>query len=314
MFNTFYATLSPMLVMLILILLGFAANRLRLSPADTALALSKLENYFFVPALIINTFMTYCSRQSIVNEYRLILYGALCLAISIPGAIFLSKFFVKDGYERNIYKYALAFANFSFMGNAIVPEIFGQEMLYRYMLFTVPLNIAVYTWGLYILIPNTAQKSNPLKKLANPILFSIIIGFSLGFFNLSTKLPQFVISAVSSCAACMGPCAMLLSGFIIGDYSLPSLLTDKKVYVASAARLFVFPSVLMVILKAVGADNASTILTLFAYGTPLGLNTVVFPAAYGGDTRPGAAMATVSNVLCIISLPLLYTLATFFLM
>ena len=35
---------------------------------------------------------------------------------------------------------------------------------------------------------------------------------------------------------------------------------------------------------------------------------MVVPAAYGGDTRTGAAMATISHAACIITIPLLYAL------
>ena len=53
----------------------------------------------------------------------------------------------------------------------------------------------------------------------------------------------------------------------------------------------------MVILHFIGADKGALYLTLIAFGTPLGLNTVVFPAAYGGDTSTGASMAMISHTL-----------------
>ena len=56
------------------------------------------------------------------------------------------------------------------------------------------------------------------------------------------------------------------------------------------------------------ADKQVLVLTLFAFGTPLGLNTVVFPAAYGGDTSIGASMAMISHTLCVATIPLMYAL------
>lgn len=44
----------------------------------------------------------------------------------------------------------------------------------------------------------------------------------------------------------------------------------------------------------------------FAYATPMGLNTIVFPAAYGGDTKTGAAMTMISSALSVITIPLMY--------
>jgi len=52
------------------------------------------------------------------------------------------------------------------------------------------------------------------------------------------------------------------------------------------------------------------LLCMFAFGTPLGLNTVVFPAAHGGDTSTGASMAMISHTLSVLTIPLLYALVT----
>ena len=41
---------------------------------------------------------------------------------------------------------------------------------------------------------------------------------------------------------------------------------------------------------------------------PLGLNTVVFPAAYGGDTTPGAGMALVSHLILVITIPVMFSI------
>ncbi len=109
----------------------------------------------------------------------------------------------------------------------------------------------------------------------------------------------------------MGPLAMILTGFVIGGYNLASLLRDKKIYAATFLRLVVLPALFVGILYLIGADKTALILTLFAFGTPLGLNTVVFPAAYGGDTSTGASMAMISHTLCIITIPLMYALLTY---
>lgn len=311
MLNTFNATLSPMLVMFMCIIIGFISKKADIVPENTGTVLSKLENYIFVPALIINTFMKYCTVSSITEQYKLILYCFLVFVIAICIAIPLSGVFTKEEYKRNIYKYALTFGNFSFMGNAIVPAILGEAELYNYMLYILPINVAVYTWGVIILIPKTEEKKSVFKNLLNPIFISIIVGAALGLSGLSQHIPSFLSKTISNCAACMGPLAMILTGFVIGGYNLASLLRDKKIYAATFLRLVVLPALFVGILYLIGADKTALILTLFAFGTPLGLNTVVFPAAYGGDTSTGASMAMISHTLCIITIPLMYALLTY---
>ena len=306
--ETFQATLSPMLVMFLCMVIGFVAKKKDLVPENTATVLSKLENYFFVPALVINTFMRYCTVSSIRDQYRCILYSLIALALALGIALPLSLVFAKGAYERNIYKYALTFGNFSFMGNAIVPAILGDDMLYVYMLYILPLNVAVYTWGLIVLIPKGEKRQNPLKSLLNPIFISILLGALLGLTGAADYVPGFITTTISYCASCMGPLAMILTGFVIGGYNLKKLLTKKRIYLASFLRLILLPAVFISVLWLLKADAVTLALTMFAFGTPLGLNTVVFPAAYGGDTSTGASMAMISHSLCIVTIPVMFAL------
>lgn len=305
----FLATLSPMLMLFVCILIGYLLNRLRLAPDNTATVLSKLATWVLCPCLNLTTFMKYCTPESFLRHGKMLLYSALVLAVAVGLATVLSLLFAKKGYSRNIYQYALVFANYGFMANAIVPVILGEEALYVYMLFTLPMIVVGYTWGAAILIPHK-ETGNPWKRLLNPTFFSVALGLVLGLTGTAKYVPGFLQNAFSGLGSCTGVVAMVLTGFLIGSYPLGQLLRQKKVYVASILRLFVLPAIFLTGLKLLGADELTMKLCFFAYATPLGLNTVVFPAAYGGDPTIGAAMATVSHTLCVASIPLMYSLLT----
>ena len=312
----FGSTLNQMLVMFLFILVGFIVKKMSLLPDNTGTVLSKLENYVLVPALVLDTFMSYCHVDSLVENYNLILYSLLLLAIALVIAITLSRYFAREknnsdideSYQRSIYNYALTFGNFSFMGNAIVLGVLGDAGLFKYLLFTLPLNIAVYTWGIMILVPKGKESGNPLKNLFNPIFVALVIGLILGLVNAKSVIPSFVLTTILNAKSCMGPIAMLLTGFVIGGYDIKSLLTKKRIYLATILRLFVIPALMMLILRALGATDEIMTLALFAFATPLGLNTIVFPAAYGGDTKTGASMAMISHTVSVISIPIMYLL------
>ena len=185
----FNSTLTQMFVMFSFIIIGFVLKKKKLLPKNSATVLSKLENYVLVPALVLDTFMTYCRVDSLKENYNLILYCLLLLAVGLCIAIPLSKPFSKEKslteeeqkYRRNIYKYALTFGNFSFLGNAVVLAVLGDKGLFHYLLFTLPLNVAVYTWGIIILIPEGNGKKSALKNLLNPVFVSLIAGLVLAF-------------------------------------------------------------------------------------------------------------------------------------
>ena len=166
--------------MFLCIVIGFTLNKKKLSPDNTATVLSKLENFVLVPALIVNTFMKYCTVASLRDQYKLILYSVLATAAAIALAYPVSRLFEKDAYKRNIYRYAIAFGNFGFMGNAIVPAIMGEKVLYNYLLFTLPMNLACYSWGVSILIPSGHNKKSILSVFGNPVVIAIGAGALLG--------------------------------------------------------------------------------------------------------------------------------------
>ena len=100
---------------------------------------------------------------------------------------------------------------------------------------------------------------------------------------------------------------MILAGFVMGGYGIKELFSNKKVYVISLFRLVLIPIVILSVLRfVIGVDDFTLTLALVAFGAPLGLNTIVYPATYGGETHTGAAMAMISHTLGLITVPLLY--------
>ena len=169
----------------------------------------------------------------------------------------------------------------------------------------------LYTWAINLLIPpEKLEKKSIWKKLAHPTLIAMAIGVVLGLAGVGKVLPEFVSTTLKNLSGCMGPVAMLLTGFVIGGYRISELLRKGKVYIITFIRLLILPSVTVVVLTLLGADKTTALLGMFATGAALGLNTVVVPAAYDGDTRIGAAMAMISHVGAIVTIPLLYALFT----
>lgn len=313
----FNLTLSQMLLMFSLIVAGYVLRKKRLLPSDTDSALSKLETFLITPALNLYTQMTRCTVDSFKQNWVLILYGGILSVSVILLAQPLSRLFIKKSdnsereYQRSIYKYSMAFSNSGFMGNFIILGVFGEEMFYKYLLITLVHSILCSSYGLYVLIPKDKGASlwhNLKKGLLTPMVIATLSGIVIGLLNLKQYIPEFLIKALDSAGSCQGPIAMVLAGFVIGGYEFKKLLTDKKVYFASFMRLIAIPGAIMLVLMAIGTSKEIMTLALIAFGTPLGLNTIVYPAAYGGDTKTGASMTMISHTLSVLTIPLMFLL------
>lgn len=303
--QVFSASFNQMLVLFTFMALGYFLNFKGILPLNTSLALSRLETNVLVPCLVFNTFYKYCTVENISVKWLYIVYGAVLTIVSVLIAVFLSKLFSKDDYLRKIYTYSFAVANFSFMGNAVVLGIFGEDVLFDYMIFTLPLCLYVYSYGTASLKPDNDSKLS-IKMFMNPICLAMLFGAIAGLVKLT--IPKFLVTAISSAGACMSPLAMMLTGFVVANFSIKRLAKVWRIYVASVLRLIILPLLFVLVLKLLKTDSSVIMLTLCATAMPLGLNTVVFPAAYGGDTTPGASMALISHLMSIITIPIMFTL------
>ncbi len=314
----FLLTLKQTLMMFLLLLTGFVLRKRSLLPDNAHVTMSRLETCVFVPALNLFTQMTQCTPDSLRANARLIVIGLILVALFALLSYPLSRLFCNDRggdaeqtYRRNIYKYALTFGNFGFMGNFLVLGIWGDEVFYRYSLFTLFISLVCNVWGLFILIPKD-RGNGLLKNLKKGLLtaptLSMLIGMLLGLLGLSRLIPSFCTEALSSASKCMGPVSMVLAGFVIGGYSFRGLLKNPRIYAATAFRLLLLPAAMMLVLKLLGASADVQTFALIVFATPIGLNTIIYPAAYGGETETGASMAMLSHALSVFTLPLMYLL------
>ena len=96
-----------------------------------------------------------------------------------------------------------------------------------------------------------------MKKFKSFMIIALCLVFvtsSVGVFGAvagvtGLPLPKFLITAISSAGACMSPLAMILTGFIVANYSLKTLASQKRIYLASILRLIILPSIFVIVLK-----------------------------------------------------------------
>ncbi len=305
MSGIFASTANQMLMLMLFLAVGYILAKSGIMPGNADATLAKLETYLIMPAMIISTFAAHCTPAALMQGGKLLLIASVCAVAAIAISFPLSAAFAKPGAIRGIYRYAFSFANASYVGNVVILNVFGSEMLFQYLMFGIPYFFATYTWGFLTLTSEYGRKFS-WKQLLQPIILALFIGAFLGLAQIA--LPPFIGNAVESVAACLGPIAMLLTGMVIAKFPWKALLSDWRVYAATAIRLVALPAAFTLVARTCGVTDVALICVLAVTCMPFGLNTVVFPAAYGGDARPGASMAVISHVLSAITIPVMFAL------
>ncbi len=302
----FSATLNQMAFLFTFIIIGYILSKFKFIQSNAEAVLSKLENYVFIPALVLGTFINNFTTEKLATSWKLIL-GCLVLEIIVIGvSIAAVRLISKDKYIRNIYLYGLCFSNFGFMGNAVVSTLFPDIFL-EYIVFTLALWTLIYLWGApSLLIGGTEPHGilDKLKSFLNPMFVCMIIGMIIGIFKI--PMPDFVDTAITATSSCMSPVAMLLTGMTIAKIDIKKVVRVKSIYVVSFLRLIFYPLLFIGFIMLVPMNKTFAICAVASLAMPLGLNTIVIPVAYGKDTAMASGMALISHILAIITIPVIF--------
>lgn len=255
------------------------------------------------------TFINNFTIKRITSAWKLLVISFIIAIIAIPLAILISKVVIKDKYIQNIYTYGLSFSNFGFMGNAVVSSLF-PDIFFEYLIFTLPLWVFIYLWGVPRLLISDSEKKQSfaenLKSFANPMFIGMLIGMVIGIMDIS--LPKWVASIITVSGECMSPIAMLLTGMVVSSISLKKAFTNIKIHIVSIIRLIVIPIIFIVLAPLFEMTETVYICAVCSLAMPLGLNTIVIPSALGKDTSVAAGMTVVSHLLSCITIPIIFAI------
>ena len=95
---------------------------------------------------------------------------------------------------------------------------------------------------------------------------------------------------------------------LLSEHLKKVLTKNKNAYVLTALRLFIIPATLVLILKCFNVTSDVITFALIAFASPIGMNTIVFPATFGGETHTGASMVLTSTLLSVITIPILFNM------
>ena len=125
--EVFNLTLTQMLVMFIIMLTGYILKKGNFIPDNSSSVISKLLAFVLAPALTLNNQILNCTPKTFAENSVLMLYGLVIVLVAIGLSYPLSALFVRNRerlpelfYQQQIYKYALTFGNFGYMGFYII--------------------------------------------------------------------------------------------------------------------------------------------------------------------------------------------------
>lgn len=300
--------MSAFVKIMLMILFGFALTKMGIFTAE----MKKNVSAFLMKAVLpVNIMGSACQEFSAKNGMGMLMVLGISVAYYVAALVLLGLL-GKNRFPREIRAVLInlaVFANVGFIGFPLLGEMLGSKGTLYTVAYNMAYQIFFFTAGMYLMKQD--EKFSLAGVFKNSILYFSIGSMVLYFSRV--RVPDVVQSAVSSIGSMMIPLSMIIIGYEIGVMNFSRLYREKMAYFISGFRLIVAPLLMLLALKAVGAEHDVAIAVTALTALPCGSLTVIAAEDYGLDISFAACSVAQSTILMIVTLPAVLMAAEFLL-
>lgn len=297
---------SQIAVIFLLMLLGALARQLGFLSPTTINDLTNLVLYFLSPLVIIKAFLAPFS----VTRLKIFCLTLVGMVITYLVTILLAKLAfakVKDANLRRIATYGSIYSNNGFMGIPLAQALFGSTGVFYGVVSMVGFNAFNWTHGVAMFKKQSGAPLTRLKRvLANPNLIAIALGIVI--FTVQIPVPSMLTSFLDYASAVFTPLSMIIIGSNLAGMRRADLKVPPVLGATILLRNLVFPALTIVILKCLGLTGVPLMTTVILAACPVAGLVVLFTLQAKGDARPATVVMSVSTLLSLVTIPLVFSL------
>lgn len=295
--------ISQMAALFILILVGFAAAKMKMTDGRFSQQLSVFVINISSPCLILSSVM-----GDISPDKKLILpvlgIGVITYILFVAAAMLLSHLLSKDKDMQGIYGFMLTFGNVGFIGYPIVASIFGRYAIFYASLLNIPFTLLAFSLGRKMIQGGEGGLNLDWKILVSPAMVACYLSVLIVVLDIK-GIPDLIVTPLTLLGNITVPAALLIIGTSMAQMNLKQIFTGKLVWLVSALRLLVLPLVIYLITKMIGFSGDILNINTVLAAMPVGTYGAMFCLQYGKDETVMVQGILISTLLSIISIPVI---------
>jgi malate permease and related proteins len=299
-------TFDAFALILAMLTLGYAFQRLRVLPDNAARTLNLVVLYVCLPAAVLR----YAPRLHL--EPALLGVAAvpwlLLIATVVLVSLFARAFTFRDD-ERAVLLLTVALGNTSFLGYPLTRALIGEQALpYAVVYDQFGAFLILSTFGLWVLaryggnVPGGSRRPTArgmlLRVLTFPPLWALIVGFTV----MPAEPPHWIASALLQLSDALLPLAMLTIGLSV-KLALPR--DELKPLAAGLVmKLAVMPALALLLVPLLGLHGDMARTTVLESAMPSMVTAGALAISHNLAPRLAAAMVGYGLLLSLLTLPL----------
>lgn len=224
----------------------------------------------------------------------------ICFAVSGIGTLIVRR----RGYDPAPFELSLTIVNALLIGMPIIQEVYGSLAVLYTGLFATPLNLLLYTYGVWRL-DSTAEGSNGgfrLKTILTPCTVVTVIAIIL--FAFRVKIPSIILQFTKYTGNATVPMSMIVIGTMMASEGLLDAFRDKRVYLMCFIRLILTPLIAWPIICLFTNDIVLIRTAVILAACPCGMVIPILSLQYGHDPLLSSRSVLVSTLLSMLTLPM----------
>lgn len=240
--------LIQILPFFIIVGVGILITQLKIANASWLTPLGKFALNIGFPSLIFVGLTQQKFNNDLLFE-SFFSFGSILICI-ILSIVILSRIFPRQiGTSKSTYLLLFLFGNAAYLGIPLISS-FGNHLQTPATIHAAVMLFIVFTIGLWLAskwkTKQTSVNKLLLNLLKNPLLISVIIGFTFNYFNLHT--PSVLYQPISMFGNSVAPIVMLMIGIFIAVNPIKKSAI-KSALLYSALKLVVLPLIVYLVIR-----------------------------------------------------------------
>ena len=294
-----------MMTLFVIVVVGYAAGKMKYMGGDFDKKLSALVINWTCPALILSSSMT---GELPDRRFILPLLGisALTYVVLTAAAWLFSRLLAKQVSDRGVLAFAMVFGNVGFMGYPVVASIFGHQAVFYAAVLNVVNTFAVFTIGTMMITGGEGSDRERFNKkvLYSTPMLSAYLSMLIVAFGID-QIPEYVSEPLTMIGNITVPGALLIIGSSMSQLPLRALLGTPVVYATTLLRLALLPLGVHFLCRTLGFDSFVTNINTVVIAMPVATYGTILCLKYGRDTTLIAELTFITTLLSMLTIPLL---------
>lgn len=303
----FQQTIEHMAVFFLVFGVGFAVARAGVVKEGHLPALAQVITKVLLPAMILYSTYASCTRQTIIDNWQMVLLAALFYVIVGLAMFALAKLMRIEHDKDRVFQLCFVFGNTGFVGIPLLAAVFPDAGLVYMMMFSIVDQLVFWTYGVWLSTErdhrHSAASHISLRSLVTPNTVAIVV--AVAFVMLEAPVPGIVEEALGTISSATTGLCMLYLGALAGFSHVAPILRRPELYVGIAVKMVALPVVLGRALLLAGAFPEPMVGALsIIMARPVMTVVPMLVATNGKESDYATGITVVTLVASILTIPL----------